>query len=256
MQRQHLEDLRQIHQGRLNILEKQAASFGLYVPPHVLTEIKDEKSKIAAIDLQLFELQTGQKHLPNQQIITILFLSADPADAVRLRLGEELREIHEKLQLSKRRDLFRLEQRMSVRPADFTQAILDTQPQIVHFSGHGSEAGALCFENLSGVMMPVAPDALSALFKQFSDLVNCVLLNACFSENQAKVIAEYIDYVIGIDQEISDRASIAFSIGFYQALGSGSSIEEAYNLGCGQIGLQGISENSMPMLIKKVQLIQ
>jgi hypothetical protein len=37
---------------------------------------------------------------------------------------------------------------MSVRPADLTQAMLDTQPQIVHFSGHGSASGALCFDRL------------------------------------------------------------------------------------------------------------
>lgn len=65
--------------------------------------------------------------------VKILFLAADPSDATRLRLGQELRDIREKLQLSKQRDSFALDSRESVRPGDITQAIHDVAPQIVHF---------------------------------------------------------------------------------------------------------------------------
>lgn len=75
------------------------------------------------------------------ETISILFLAADPTDKSRLRLGEESREIQEKLQLAKQRDKFKLEQRMSVRSADISQVLLDIQPQIVHFSGHGKATG-------------------------------------------------------------------------------------------------------------------
>src|SRR6185503_12536496 len=179
---------------------------------------------------------------------SILFLAADPTDATRLRLGEELREIQEKLQLSKQRDRFKLEQRMSVRPADISQALLDVQPQIVHFSGHGMASGELCFEDSSGRLLPIRPDALAALFEQFSSQVNCVILNACFSEIQAEAIRTHIDYVIGMNKAVGDRAAIAFAIGFYQALGAGRSIEEAYKLGCVQIQLHGIEEHLTPVL--------
>jgi len=67
--------------------------------------------------------------------MSILFLAADPTDLTRLRLGEELREIQEKLQLAKLRDRFELHQRMSIRPVDVSQAMLDVRPKIVHFSG-------------------------------------------------------------------------------------------------------------------------
>jgi hypothetical protein len=53
-------------------------------------------------------------------MIVILFVTADPTNASRLRLSEELREVQEKLQLSKWRDRFILQQRMSVRPTDIT----------------------------------------------------------------------------------------------------------------------------------------
>jgi CHAT domain len=188
------------------------------------------------------------------QLASILFLAADPTNASRLRLGEEFREIQEKLQLAQLRDKFKLElPQLSVRPADITQALLDSQPQIVHFSGHGDSTGALCFENQIGQIQLVPHDALSALFEQFSNQVSCVILNACYSEIQAKAIAEHIEYVVGMNQAIGDKAAIAFAIGFYQALGAGRSIQEAYKLGCVQIRLQGIPEHLTPVLIKKEQ---
>jgi hypothetical protein len=170
-------------------------------------------------------------------------------------LGEEFREIHEKLKLAQLRECFKLElPQLSVRPVDISQALLDVQPQIVHFSGHGTSTGALCFENQVGQTHFVQPDALAALFEQFAHQVNCVLLNACYSEIQAKAIAEHIEYVIGMNQAIGDDAAIAFAIGFYQALGAGRTMEEAYKLGCVQIGLQGIPEHLTPVLIKREQI--
>jgi hypothetical protein len=186
---------------------------------------------------------------------SILFLAADPTDASRLRLGEEFREIQEKLKLAQRREQFKLElPQLSVRPPDIAQALLDMQPKIVHFSGHGASTGALCFENQMGQVQLVQPDALAALFEQFSSQVNCVLLNACYSEIQAKAIAEHIEYVIGMNQAIGDKAAIAFAIGFYQALGAGKPIEAAYKLGCVQIRLQSIPEHLTPVLLKKEQM--
>lgn len=181
----------------------------------------------------------------------ILFLAADPTDASRLRLGQELREIQEKLQLAKLRDLFSLNQRMSVRPADLSQALLDLKPEVVHFSGHGMSTGELCFEDETGKTHPIHPDALADLFEQFSGHIKCVLLNACYSEYQAKAIVKHIDYVVGMNKAIGDKAAIAFAIGFYQALGAGRAIEDAFKLGCAQIKLQGISENLTPVLVKK-----
>ena len=129
--------------------------------------------------------------------------------------------------------------------------MLDIQPQIIHFSGHGTSEGALCFEDQTGSTQLVQPDALAALFEQFASQVSCVLLNACYSEPQAKAIAQYIDHVIGMNQKIGDKAAIAFAIGFYQALGAGKTIEESYKLGCIQIRMQNIPEHLTPVLITK-----
>ncbi|BAY26836.1 hypothetical protein NIES2100_66520 [Calothrix sp. NIES-2100] len=180
--------------------------------------------------------------------VKILFLAADPSDAARLRLGQELRDIREKLQLAKERNRFILESRESVHPGDISQAIFDVDPQIVHFSGHGSNTGELCFEDLLGKLQPVQPEALAALFELVADQINCVVLNACYSEVQAKAIADYIPYVIGMSQAIGDKAAIAFAVGFYKALAAGRTIDQAYKFGCVEIRLQGIPEHLTPVI--------
>jgi CHAT domain-containing protein len=145
---------------------------------------------------------------------------------------------------------------LSVRASDLSQALLDTQPQIVHFSGHGTSDGALCLEDQVGETQPVEPDALAELFEVTADQVQCVVLNACYSGTQANAIAKHIPCVIGMSQDIGDEAAIAFAVGFYQALGAGREIEDAYKLGCVQIRLRGIPEHLTPVLIKKGQTQQ
>jgi hypothetical protein len=76
-----------------------------------------------------------------------------------------------------------------------------------------------------------------------------VVLNACHSELQAKAIANHIDCVIRMSKEISDSAAISFSASFYQALGYGKDIKTAFDLGCGQIDLEDLSEQDTPKLL-------
>ncbi len=188
--------------------------------------------------------------LPSERI-RILFLMAEPTNLARLRLGQELREIREKLQMSRYRDRFQLESRESVRTGDITQAIFDIKPQIIHFSGHGNSTGELCFENITGTAHPVSSDALRAVFELASTEVQCVILNACHSKTQAKAISSAIAYVVGMSQEIGDKAAIAFSVGFYKALGANRMIDEAFKSGCAEIQMEGFSEHLTPILYKK-----
>jgi len=167
---------------------------------------------------------------------TILFLAADPSDVTRLRLGEEFREINGSLRKAQMREAFKLAlPQLSVRPPDISQAILDEKPRIVHFSGLGTSSGELCFEDATGSMQTVQADALAALFELVANEIECVILNACYSAIQAHEITKHINYVIGMNKAIGDKAAISFAIGFYQALGAGRSIEDAYRFGCVQI---------------------
>lgn len=191
-------------------------------------------------------------HSSSRDRQTILFLVANPKDSDRLRLDQELRDIAEGLQQrASQRDQFNLEQRWAVRPRDIQRAMLDVEPQIVHFSGHGAGEQGLVFEDESGKAKLVNGEALAGLFELFSDQIKCVVLNGCYSEVQAKAIAQHIPYVIGMNKEIGDKAAISFAVGFYDALGAGRSIEFAYKLGCNAIRLEGIPEYLTPVLLRK-----
>lgn len=183
--------------------------------------------------------------------IKILFLSADPTEASRLRLSEELRNIRERLRLAQFREKFLLESREAVRPSDISQALLDINPQIVHFAGHGISTGELCFEDILGKIHPIQPNALTALFKLLAEQVNCVVLNCCYSEIQAKAIIKHIPYVVGMNKAIGDTAAIAFAVGFYTAIGAKRSIDEAFDFGRVELRLLGIPEYLTPVLLKK-----
>lgn len=161
---------------------------------------------------------------------TILILAANPKTTSRLRLDEEVREIEEGLRRSTHRNHFEIHSNLAVRHRDIRKALLDYEPNIVHFTGHGTEDGLLVEDEL-GMAVRFSAKALSELFKLCASHVECVILNACYSAPQATAINKHIDYVIGMKKEINDRAAIEFSIGFYDALGAGRSKEDAFAFG-------------------------
>ncbi len=182
---------------------------------------------------------------------TILVLSANPKGTSPLRLSEEIREIEQGLQRAKQRNSFAFKSGQAVRDFDIHRSILDHDPQIIHFSGHGTGEQGLVFEDNIGQQKLVDAEGLAGLFELFAPQVECVVLNACYSEIQAKAIAQHIDYVIGMSKEIGDAAAIKFAVGFYDALGAGRDVEFSHKLGCRVIRMAGISEDLTPQLFRK-----
>jgi CHAT domain len=182
---------------------------------------------------------------------TILILTANPQGTSQLRLDQEVRDIEEGLQRAKNRDQFALKSMFAVRPRDIQRAMLDINPSIVHFSGHGTGDEGLVFEDEAGRAKLVDGEALAGLFELFAEQVECVVLNGCYSEVQALAIAQHINYVIGMKKAIGDKAAIEFAVGFYDALGAGRTVEFAHKLGCVAIRLAGVPEQLTPVLKKK-----
>ena len=181
--------------------------------------------------------------------IKILFLGANPSDNTRMRLDAEVRMIDQALRLAQYRDRFDLIQQWAVRVSDLQGLLLRHQPHIVHFSGHGSEDGQILLEDNAGQAHPVSPRALSSMFALLNDNIRCIVLNACFSEIQAKALAENIDCVVGMSTAIGDDAAISFASAFYQALAYGRSVSTAFKLGCVQIDLESLDEQDTPQLL-------
>src|SRR6516225_11040150 len=143
--------------------------------------------------------------------VRILFLAANPKDTPQLRLDEEIREIHAKIRAAEFRDSFELVSRWAVRPLDLLQAFNEVQPNVVHFSGHGSRKAELVLEDEGGNAKPVSEAALVSLFKNVKDNVRLVLLNACHSEAQARAISQQIECTVGMNVAIGDEAAIVFA---------------------------------------------
>lgn len=184
----------------------------------------------------------------------ILILAANPSNTDPLRLDKEVREIDEGLQRARHHEQFELISKWAVRSRDFYRYMLDIQPQIVHFSGHGGGEHGLVLQDDTGKADFLLTAQLAAMFKLFAGKgLECVMLNACYSEVQAKAISQYVDYVVGMNKAIGDRAAISFAVGFYDALGAGETVKFAYDLACSQI--IGLREHETPVLRHNNQTI-
>lgn len=184
---------------------------------------------------------------------TILYLAASPKDQKPLRSDEEMRNVRERLQLGRYRDSFRLEPCVAARLADISQALIDYEPQIVHFSGHGQPDGRLLVEDESGYTDLVTPDGLAALFGLQAATIRCVIVNACHSMLLAQAMAREIDYVVGMRCQIGDEAAILFSVGFYQGLFAGRPVPDAFDRGCALIQAKQAlaTESKTPVLFRR-----
>ena len=178
----------------------------------------------------------------------MLFLAANPVDTPQLRLDEEVRAIDQALRKADYRDRFDLIQHRAVQYGDLQELLLRHQPDLVHFSGHGSATGELLLQGENGIAHPIREQTLSRLFSVLKDNIRCVVLNACYSEGQATAIAQQIDVVIGMKHDLGDDAARNFAAAFYQGLGYGRSVQTAFDLGCLQIDLANIVETDEPQL--------
>ncbi len=158
----------------------------------------------------------------------ILFLAANPADQSRIQTDLEHRILKNELQLGGQRDKFEfLLPQFAVTVSELLRAMND-KPNIVHFSGHGMTEGIAITTNDNQTQLVPIP-ALQRLFKSLRGIATIVILNACYSAAQAKVISEFGMYVVGNNLPITDPAAISFSKGFYNGIGEGKSFEDAFN---------------------------
>lgn len=214
--------------------------------------LTDHESIVGKYDDALAEIRILREKLDDKQsigsTIKILFLGASPIDEVRLRIDEEQRDIETGLRLATLRDQFELKSQWAVTSKTLQQAMLDEKPTIVHFSGHGDTKG-IAVEDPLGNSKLIDNDAIGSLFELFSDNIQCVVLNSCYSESQAQEIAKHVPYVIGMKSSVNDKAAIAFAVGFYTALGAGKDIPFAYKMGVVAIKMEGVTGSDIPVLL-------
>ncbi|MDC0747134.1 AAA family ATPase [Polyangium mundeleinium] len=204
---------------------------------------------------------------------TILFLAANPGGTVRIALDEEARAIQEALERSRFRDRFELVTRWATQPDDLLRELVNLQPTVLHFSGHGGGDAAgehrtgprrefaeepapaaggreqgLVFHHGEGRARLVSSDALAKVFGAAGASVRLVILNACHSEDHIEVLRAHVDCVVGMSGSICDAAARRYASGFYTGLGARQSVAAAHVQGCAAISLAGLPDADLPRL--------
>jgi len=120
--------------------------------------------------------------------VKILFLTANPGRDHQVRFDKEIRGIEHNILRVQKKDQIIVAKKLAVRVNDLQLYLNQERPNIVHFSGHGTEQGDIVLEDEVGNAKFVKKDALAMIFKLLKDDIQCVVLNACFSSEQAKAI--------------------------------------------------------------------
>src|SRR5690349_20010400 len=95
----------------------------------------------------------------------ILFIAANPASDVRVRIDEECREIEAKIGGARFGQRLRFRSRWAVRPDDLLCALLEDEPSALHFGGHGAGESGLCFQADDGSTVSVTASMLSEVMR-------------------------------------------------------------------------------------------
>jgi len=183
--------------------------------------------------------------------ICVLFLAANPDGTARLKLDEEARLITEMILKTKHRDTMIFESRWAIRTSDILQAINDTNPTIVHFSGHGSDLDELIVLDVNGNSKRISKEAIVQTMMTSSDTIRLVFFNTCFSHEQAKSVVNHVDYSIGMTASIGDDAARIFAAQFYSSIGFGKTIWTSFEQARAALMLEGIPEENTPALYSK-----
>jgi CHAT domain len=206
-------------------------------------EKRRQQSRERELDQELAALRGQSKDLEAQlrlapwaqspEEVAVLFIAASPEDQQPLRLDKEVREIQQRVRMSDYREAVEFHWKPATQVADLLQALNEVRPHIVHFSGHGSQ-GALIFEDSDGQAKPLSNSDLAQLLHISSDRIRLAVFNSCESVEQAALACDHIDAAIGMQEPVDDEAAKVFAGQFYNALGFGKSLQEAFD----QAGLQ------------------
>lgn len=176
--------------------------------------------------------------------VRVLFIHACPTDQMSIRVMAELRVVQDAVMRANRRDDISITSLPAATPDDLRRALLSTQYEILHFSGH-SDGNCLILETEDGKGIETPLQSLSDLISKYPT-VRCVLINSCNSTTNLKV--PIAPYTIGMDAEIDDEAAIEFARGFYDAIAANKDIEFAVAEGISTSELKGKGKPPVKLL--------
>jgi esterase/lipase superfamily enzyme len=214
-----------------------------------ILELAEPRGLLPALEAALLEYfpaaPTGNADA-KPRVKHILILSANPAETDRLGIDEEVRLIKQRLGEGAPGREYRVESEWAVRPSDLSRFLLDYEPEIVHFSGHGSPTGDIVLVNERGDAAPVSVNVLANLFGILAGRTECIVLNACYSGEQARALANHVGCVVGMERAIGDASALRFAAGFYRGIAYGKDYHTAFRLASNEIDLLALPDATVP----------
>lgn len=159
---------------------------------------------------------------------TALMVSSNGVDKPRLRVDMEFRMIEQRVRETPFGHRFDFVWRMAARFDDLQRALVEHRPQMLHFAGTGEHDGSLRFETDAGASVNIPRSRVLRLLRAVGEDLRLVVLSAEYSTGLAGDLPPGIDAAIGIDEPVPDHSCIAFSVAFYEALGYGRPLKNAF----------------------------
>lgn len=161
-----------------------------------------------------------------------MFCSNPAHEESRLRLKDEYEAIFDALDNS----TLTVVQEPDRAPHQLPNILDSRGPYIVHVSGHGDKSGRLEWVHEDGKPY-TEHDEFAQIFSTYEYAIKCVVLNACHSAEQARLLSRHVDYVVGTTDKIRDGAAIEFSRAFYKGFVKTRNIASAFQRGRNSIPL-------------------
>jgi TPR repeat protein len=182
--------------------------------------------------------------------VKVLFFTADPRlgrpKGEPLELAEDLRQIKRRVRQARYGHRLVFESHGAARADDLIDLLENTDARVVHFSGHGGNAGLSLVGRGGQRPHPVDAAALRRLFQTGHGSVCLAVLSACSSKAEAQAIADVVGCAIGTLSDIGDDAAITFNSRFYEATANGFSVYAAHEKACAALQVHRIPEREYP----------
>lgn len=191
--------------------------------------------------------------IPSSTQVRILFLAISPKDKEQLNLAGEYDIISQVLKKSPHAINFHLQQRERISRDELIEALIRSQPHILHFSGHGIDS-QLIMRDEDGLSWALDKQILHDVLRVAGGMVKLIVFNACYLDSVAEKLSEIVDCVIGIPTSFDDQSAIKFAEGFYRGIFEGLNIGQAHEEALAQIKLSGLVGSNVPCIRSRHQL--
>lgn len=190
--------------------------------------------------VRYLELPDPPQPLAVEQPLRILGVIASPSDLPILDVRREQQRLEQAIEPLRNKKI-ELSWLQGQTWRDIQQALRRGSWHIFHFIGHGTfdelrQEGSLALANEAGKTYALSATQLGRLLADHASL-RLVLLNACegaegnaqdlFSSTAATLVRRGIPAVLAMQYEITDRAAIEFSRGFYEAIADDLPVDAA-----------------------------